>query len=300
MHKLLYFCSVKLSVIIPVYRVADTLDRCVESVVSQPVDDMEVILVDDGSPDQCPVMCDLWAEKDARIRVIHKENGGLSDARNAGIEIARGEYLTFVDSDDYLETDTLAPLLEMAEDADLVEYSIKDRLTLTNCTYEDISEYWLKEQVYRHTYAWNKLYRSRIFEQVRYPKGKVFEDAYTLPLLLRKARKVKTTALGFYHYCWNPQGITATATGEQLRQLLEAHLTNGMPMDDAYYLHLLNIQIDVCEQTKDKPTLTHRKVNVTFFSGAERRKAITNNLLGIKQLCKIIHFIHRFKKPSRW
>ena len=286
MHKLLYFCSVKLSVIIPVYRVADTLDRCVESVVTQHVDDMEVILVDDGSPDQCPVMCDLWAEKDARIRVIHKENGGLSDARNAGIEIARGEYLTFVDSDDYLETDTLAPLLEMAEDADIVEYSIKDRLTLTNCTYEDISEYWLKEQVYRHTYAWNKLYRSKIFEQVRYPKGKVFEDAYTLPLLLRKARKVKTTALGFYHYCWNPQGITATATGEQLRHLLEAHLTNGMPMDDAYYLHLLNIQIDVCEQTKDKPTLTHRKVNVTLFSGAERLKAITNNLLGIKQLCK--------------
>ena len=300
MHKLLYFCSVKLSIIIPVYRVADTLDRCVESVVNQRVDEMEVILVDDGSPDQCPAKCDLWAEKDARIRVIHKENGGLSDARNAGIEIARGEYITFVDSDDYLETDTLAPLLEMAEDADIVEYSIKDRLTLTNCTYEDISEYWLKEQVYRHTYAWNKLYRSKIFEQVRYPKGKVFEDAYTLPLLLRKARKVKTTALGFYHYCWNPQGITATATGEQLRQLLEAHLTNGMPMDDAYYLHLLNIQIDVCEQAKDKPTLTHRKVNVTLFSGAERLKATANNLLGIKQLCKIIHFTHRFKKPSRW
>jgi glycosyltransferase involved in cell wall biosynthesis len=261
---------------------------------------MEVILVDDGSLDQCPVMCDLWAEKDARIRVIHKENGGLSDARNAGIEIARGEYLTFVDSDDYLETDTLAPLLEMAEDADIVEYSIKDRLTLTDCTYEDMNEYWLKEQVYRHTYAWNKLYRCRIFEKVRYPKGKVFEDAYTLPLLLREARKVKTTALGFYHYCWNPQGITATATGEQLRQLLEAHLTNGMPMDDAYYLHLLNIQIDVCEQTEDEPTLTHRRVNVTLFSGAERLKAITNNLLGIKQLCKTIHFIHRFKKPSRW
>ena len=290
----------KLSVIIPVYRVEDTLDRCVESVLGQHVDDMEVILVDDGSPDQCPAKCDLWAEKDARIRVIHKENGGLSDARNAGIDIARGEYLTFVDSDDYLEIDTLAPLLEMAEDADLVEYSIKDRLTLTNCTYEDISEYWLKKQVYRHTYTWNKLYRSKLFDTVRFPKGKVFEDAYTLPLLLKQAQKVKTTAHGFYHYCWNPQGITATATGEQLRQLLEAHLTNGMPMDDAYYLHLLNIQIDVCEQTEDKPTLTHRKVNVTLFSGVERLKAITNNLLGIKQLCKIIHFTHRFKKPSRW
>lgn len=290
----------KLSVIIPVYCVEDSLDRCIESVLSQHVDDMEVILVDDGSPDQCPAMCDRWAAKDTRVRVIHQENGGLSEARNSGIEIARGEYLTFVDSDDYLETDTLAPLLTEMDDADMVEYAIRDRLALPDCTYTDINEYWLKGQAYLHTYACNKIYRSVLFEQVRYPKGKVFEDAYTLPELLRKARKVKTSSKGFYHYCWNEQGITATATGQQLRQLLEAHMTNGMPMDDTYYLHLLNIQIDVCEQTKDKPTLTHRKVNVTLFSGAERLKAITNNLLGIKQLCKIIHFIHRFKKPSRW
>ena len=299
MHKLLYFCSVKLSVIIPVYRVADTLDRCVESVVNQRVDEMEVILVDDGSPDQCPAKCDLWAEKDARIRVIHKENGGLSDARNAGIEIARGEYITFVDSDDYLGTDTLAPLLAMAEDADIVEYSISDRLTLPECTYQDMSEYWLKGQAYNHTFAWNKIYRSKLFETVRFPKGKVFEDAYTLPLLLKQAQKVKTTAHGFYHYCWNPQGITATATGEQLRQLLEAHLTNQMPVDDACYLYLLNIQIDVCEQTTDEPILTPRKVNTTLFYGATKLKAIANNILGIKQLCSIIRFVHLFKKPSR-
>ena len=100
------FANMKLSVIIPVYRVEDTLDRCVESVLCQSVDEMEVILVDDGSPDQCPAKCDLWAEKDARIRVIHKENGGLSDARNAGIDIAQGDFITFVDSDDYLEADT--------------------------------------------------------------------------------------------------------------------------------------------------------------------------------------------------
>lgn len=290
----------KLSVIIPVYCVEDSLDRCIESVLSQHVDDMEVILVDDGSPDQCPAMCDRWAAKDTRVRVIHQENGGLSEARNSGIEIARGEYLTFVDSDDYLETDTLAPLLTEMDDADMVEYAIRDRLALPDCTYTDINEYWLKGQAYLHTYACNKIYRSVLFEQVRYPKGKVFEDAYTLPELLRKARKVKISSKGFYHYCWNEQGITATATGQQLRQLLEAHMTNGMPMDDTYYLHLLNIQIDVCEQTGDAPMLKLRKVDTAKFTGANKLKAIANNLLGIKQLCKIIHFVHHVKKPSRW
>ena len=113
----------KLSVIIPVYRVEDTLDRCVESVLCQSVDEMEVILVDDGSPDQCPAKCDLWAEKDARIRVIHKENGGLSDARNAGIDVAQGDFITFVDSDDYLEANTYKSLLQQLEDADILEYS---------------------------------------------------------------------------------------------------------------------------------------------------------------------------------
>ena len=86
----------KLTIIIPVYRVEATLDRCVESVLMQNVNDMEVILVDDGSPDLCPQMCDDWAKKDKRIRVIHKENGGLSDARNAALDIATGDYITFV------------------------------------------------------------------------------------------------------------------------------------------------------------------------------------------------------------
>jgi glycosyltransferase involved in cell wall biosynthesis len=261
---------------------------------------MEVILVDDGSPDQCPAMCDRWAEKDERIRVIHQENGGLSEARNSGIEVAKGEYLTFVDSDDYLEANTLAPLLTEIDDADIVEYGIIDRLALPDYTYTEMNEYWLKGQAYLHTYACNKIYRSSLFKQVRYPKGKVFEDAYTLPVLLKKARKVKTTSKGFYHYCWNEQGITATATGQQLRQLLEAHLTNGMPMDDTYYLHLLNIQIDVCEQTGDPPRLTPRKVDTTKFMGTDKLKAIINNSFGIKQLCKIIHFVHHIKKPNRW
>ena len=92
----------KISVIIPVYKVEEFLDDCVRSVIAQTHTNTEIILVDDGSPDNCPAMCDSWAEKDKRIKVIHKPNGGLSDARNAGLEIATGEYISFIDSDDWI------------------------------------------------------------------------------------------------------------------------------------------------------------------------------------------------------
>ena len=92
--------SKKISVIVPVYRTEAYLDRCVESIAGQTYQNLEIILVDDGSPDNCPAMCDAWAEKDSRIKVVHKENGGLSDARNAGMAIASGSLMGFVDSDD--------------------------------------------------------------------------------------------------------------------------------------------------------------------------------------------------------
>lgn len=188
-----------LSVIIPVYRVEHTLQRCVESVLSQGVDNMEVILVDDGSPDNCPVLCDGWAEKDARVKVIHKDNGGLSDARNAGIEMATGDYLSFVDSDDYVEDDTYPALLQiMAEhpDYDLLEYPIVNRLSLEDRTYQQTQEYWLDTKAYLHTYAWNKIYRRHLFDDIRFPVGKIFEDVYTFPQLLRAATTIAIHANG--------------------------------------------------------------------------------------------------------
>ena len=111
----------KISVIVPVYKVEKYLDRCVESIVNQTYKNLEIILVDDGSPDNCPVMCDEWAEKDERIRVIHKENGGLADARNAGMNIATGDYIGFVDSDDWIEPNMYEVLLKNAlkYDADI-------------------------------------------------------------------------------------------------------------------------------------------------------------------------------------
>lgn len=106
-----------ISVIIPIYKVEGYLDECVTSVVNQTYTDLEIILVDDGSPDRCPQMCDEWAERDSRIKVVHKRNGGLSDARNAGLEVATGDYMVFVDSDDYVDTEMYATLIRYMDDA---------------------------------------------------------------------------------------------------------------------------------------------------------------------------------------
>ncbi len=108
----------KISVIVPVYKVEKYLDKCVSSIVGQTYENLEIILVDDGSPDNCPQMCDVWAQKDERIKVIHKTNGGLSDARNAGLNIATGDYIGFIDSDDWIEPDMYHILMKNALDYD--------------------------------------------------------------------------------------------------------------------------------------------------------------------------------------
>ena len=295
----------KLSIIIPVYRVEATLDRCIESVLNQNLDDFEVILVDDGSPDNCPKMCDEWAEKDARIRVIHQTNKGLSDARNAGIDIAQGEYITFVDSDDYIAENTYVPLMQMLESdstIDMIEYPTRDFDFNPPTVYTSMDDYWYLGQAYLHTYAWNKIYRSPLFNNIRFPQGVVFEDANTLPLILNEVHKVVTTHQGFYHYTANPEGITHKADGKALDMLLKPHaeiIRNSTRNDAAfqqYYMHVLNIQMDVFELTVNAPILPQRSINIGNVRGILKLKALLLNLLGIKTLCKfnkVIHYVWR-------
>lgn len=120
------FCGEKLSVIVPIYNVEEYLDECIKSIVKQTYKNLEIILVDDGSPDHCPELCDIWTEKDSRIKVIHKENGGVSSARNAGLDAAAGDFIAFVDSDDYLDSDMYEIMLtQMREhNADMAQCGI--------------------------------------------------------------------------------------------------------------------------------------------------------------------------------
>jgi len=294
---------VKLSIIIPVYRVEATLDRCIKSVTSQDFSDYELLLIDDGSPDHCPQMCDEWALRDSRIKVVHQANGGLSDARNTGLDLAQGDYVTFIDSDDFIAPGTLTTVMGQMADNDLLEYPIYEHygdvnkqhlLTFEDRTYADVTDYWIGCQAYLHTYAANKVYRRSLFNDVRFPVGRAFEDAYTLPRLLQHSPKVATIQDGCYFYCANDQGITATATGRQLGQLLDAHLTSRMPMDDLYYLHLLNIQMDVCRLTGDQPKLPVRHVK-PVENLKLKLKAFILNLFGIKGICKINKITHRLR-----
>ena len=165
------------SVIIPVYKVERYLDACVESVIGQTYTDLEILLVDDGSPDRCPEICDAWAEKDPRIHVIHRENGGLSAARNTGIKAASGEFLIFTDSDDRMEPDAVRRAVEAQRqyDADLVLYNLtyvdEENRPLPQpdfsgfrdevlCEDEVWARYFaLAETRIYYVVAWNKLYR---------------------------------------------------------------------------------------------------------------------------------------------
>lgn len=228
-----------ISVIVPVYRVEEYLERCVKSILSQTYENLEVILVDDGSPDQCPAICDACAEKDARVKVIHQENKGLSGARNAGIDAASGEYLAFVDSDDYVSPHFIEELYQLLQDTGCAigqcrfSYVKGDGLVEESdsafCIYRGES---LMEQLYGpeekatcFVVAWNKLYRAELFKEtgIRYPEGRIHEDEATTYRLFHEAKKLAFLDRALYgYYTENGGSITSVFSAKRL-QWLTAH-----------------------------------------------------------------------------
>ena len=212
----------KLSVVVPVYKVEAYLEKCVSSLLNQVFHDFEVILVDDGSPDNCGAICDELAKNDYRIRVIHKNNGGLSDARNVGIEAAKGDYIGFVDSDDWIAPEMYEKLLQVAGEskADIAVcgvYRVKDGKTSVLHSFE-------KGYIFEHdeamrrilsnqikSYACNKIYRRHLFNDLCYPVGRAYEDLATTYLLFAKAKRVACINYIGYYYLYRPASITTTA-----------------------------------------------------------------------------------------
>lgn len=180
-----------ISVIIPVYKVETYLEKCIVSVVEQTYKALEIILVDDGSPDRCGAICDEWEKKDKRIKVIHKSNGGLSEARNYGLDIAQGSYIVFVDSDDLIAPSMIEKLFATSQkyEADIVECKYfcftdilpgkENREAETSTVYmsEEALSLLLDESVFKYT-VWNKLYCRKIFETLRFEVGKLHEDVF--------------------------------------------------------------------------------------------------------------------------
>ncbi|MBS6396810.1 MAG: glycosyltransferase [Clostridiales bacterium] len=226
-----------ISIIVPIYKVEAYLERCVESLRCQTYEELEIILVDDGSPDGCPAICDAYAGKDRRIRVIHQKNAGLSGARNAGIDAAKGEYLAFVDSDDYVAPDFIRALYELVRQSGCEIGQCRFSYVQGEPLSGEEKDAWriyrgesLMEQLYgpeeEATYfvvAWNKLYHRDLFREIRYPVGRIHEDEATTYRLFHESRKLAFLDRALYGYFTENTGsITAGFSGKRL-QWLEAH-----------------------------------------------------------------------------
>jgi glycosyltransferase involved in cell wall biosynthesis len=204
------------SVIVPIYNVESYLNRCIESIVNQTYHNLEIILVDDGSPDNCPEICDQWALKDPRIIVIHKSNGGLSDARNAALEVARGDYISFVDSDDWIDQDFISSLLDKMKYADIVECGTR----ICYQTYfeelspsingvikgEDALELLFLNKEIRFT-VWNKLYKHSVISDIKFDYGKYNEDNFWTWKVIRNANSLYLLQSSLYNYYMRDNSI---------------------------------------------------------------------------------------------
>lgn len=205
-----------ISVIVPVYNVEAYLDTCVASICGQSYQELEIILVDDGATDRSGRICDEWARKDSRIRVIHKENGGLSDARNAGMEIATGNWLMFVDSDDFITPDTAWRLHQAATEHDCA-IAVCNMVRLyedgaTEPFYAPVSEpaVWAGQQRFetlKQPSVCNKLFRAELFRDVCFPKGKFYEDTFIYHVLIHRANRIALTGHDGYYYLSRRESI---------------------------------------------------------------------------------------------
>ena len=209
-----------ISIIVPIYKVEPYLKRCVDSIQNQTYRNLEIILVDDGSPDNCGKICDESAIVDSRIKVIHKPNGGLSDARNAGLDIASGDFIGFVDSDDFIHPMMFKDLHEQLEkyDADIAQCSFKkvsgdeminpdEPSNLKVLSNMEVLDYIYTPFCVDYIVAWDKLYKKDLFKELRFPKSKIHEDEFSTYKLFYWSKKIVVSDKKYYYYFQSPNSI---------------------------------------------------------------------------------------------
>lgn len=222
-----------ISVIVPIYKVEPYLRKCVDSILAQTYSNLEVILVDDGSPDNCGAICDEYAVKDARVKVIHKTNGGLSDARNAGMAVMQGQYVAFVDSDDWIEPQMYQRLYDLLIEynADMAFGGVADEVVEGEVVHRTkTSDYGNtpfaedKLAAMRRYFggswaAWDKLYRAELFDGITYPVGEINEDEAIVLHLLDRCKRVCYTNEVFYHYIRRVDSSSITTSSFSAKKL---------------------------------------------------------------------------------
>ena len=275
-----------ISVIIPIYKVEEYIHKCIDSVISQTYTNLEIILVDDGSPDRCGEICDEYARVDNRIKVIHKENGGLSDARNVGIEFATGSYITLLDSDDWIENKYIEKLYELLK-VKKADISVCNFVKTYN---ENISK--VEDKVFIHEFsniealeeltgkyylqmvvAWGKLYKKELFENIRYPLGKTHEDEFTTHKLLYKASKIVFTTEPLLYYRQRKDSIMGA--GFKLRNRI--HTIQALEERAVFFKNIG--QNDLKDKTYRSLFGIYRSINenIDKFENEESKKEYLNN-----------------------
>jgi glycosyltransferase involved in cell wall biosynthesis len=298
-----------ISVIVPVYEVEKYLDRCVESLISQTYKNLEIILVDDGSPDECGKLCDIWATRDARISVIHKQNGGLSDARNVGAAAAKGLYIGFVDSDDYISPSMYESLLSHIQEtgAGLAICGVADVYSDHTDKPSEIYKRTMRPEEVLSDIFLNKtlmvgvpprLYPAKLAKEVISPVGKTHEDAFTVVEYLSKVSLVAVDTTPLYFYCHNEGTITSNPktrarmdnieAWEHNRKLVEEHFPQIMNdvMFRCYWAHF-----DVLDGIVLSGTNTEHKQEIIDWLKAHKREILkhpnvnTKRKIAIRALC---------------
>lgn len=235
-----------ISIIVPVYNAERYLDDCINSIVNQTYKDLEIILVNDGSADRSAEICDQWKQKDKRVRVIHKENEGPSAARNAALEIAQGEYLYFVDADDYIAPDLCERVLTCFDhyDTDIVtfdSYLVNENGKVIGSTEKKLIGIISKDEAlillakgHINHYLWNKIYKRKVFDKIQLPKGRVWEDVATTYKLFLNCNNIYCYPEKLYYYVQRSGSITHSINAKALQDIFLARHEMYLALKDEY------------------------------------------------------------------
>lgn len=302
----------KLSVVVPVYKVEPYIHQCVDSILNQTFTDFELILVDDGSPDKCGEICDEYAKKDSRVKVIHKKNGGLSDARNFGIDVAQGEYITFVDSDDKIDKNMYQDMICYLEknDLDIIccgTFLVRGEKKKFRSAYNSDKIFNKNEAIIEilngnlDNSAADKVYKRSLFKDIRYPKGRVYEDVATTYKLVYLADKVGYLKKPYYYYYKRKGSIVASAFNSKSRN------DCFIGYKERFEFAVKN-NINCIEETKLLAVETALSTLTAFYANHEDIKSerfidvknflVKNNNLTLKHKLKLKHKILLFSNSK--
>lgn len=302
------------SIIVPIYNVEKYLEQCIDSILNQSYKNLEIILVDDGSPDNCGKICDRYAKSDKRIKVIHKKNGGLSEARNFGLDIARGEYIVFVDSDDYINVHMIKILLENIkkystdivicnfncfENINVVERNLSKNIKIGIYNNIDIiKEYFLSSPM-ELVVAWNKIYKRKLFDKDTYfPINRLYEDLATSYKLYFKAQKICILDNRLYYYRKRDNSITNSISKKNIEDLIstikESYIlakNYKLDLDKEVGQYIINMYYGLIILLYDNNLLDDSKCFIDDLNHFIKQHVNINDIIKLKNIKVVIKYL---------